>query len=179
MSPKLRDWLLVVSALVVALASIAGVTILVRSHELAQRAFDQTKESGTRIKRIEANAIEIADDLREKPVQKGLDRFHYNCYTNAHEATCQLTNTGSENAVACAKGVVTRKNSSLTAESLNVCTGTVKPLESHRLQAIFAVNAVTKLCPSDSGYGGVDWEKCTFEMIDMTTAANKTVKAEP
>lgn len=176
MTPRIRDVLLLVASFCLVTVSVAGLIYLIKVRDLSQRAVDEARQANIVANRVASKVSDIAEDVHPKAVSDGLKQFHYECYTSMSEATCQLTNFGAAPARACIRGIVTRKNSSNTAESIVVCTGEVRHKESKTLQAMFTVGAIKTLCPGD--YGGVNWDNCSFQVIDMTGAGNKLAAGE-
>ena len=175
MHPKIRDYSLVISLVVCVAVSSFGA---IRAHDAAASARSLASEAvvaNARAKTVGSTLVEIEGDVHPKPeptVVEGLKHFTYSCATSAMQAECTLTNTKQTLLRVCLKGVIKRANSSATTESVVVCTGEVRPKETKTVSAPFPVGAVRSLCPGD--YGGVKWDDCSFEMLDVTELLTKS-----
>jgi hypothetical protein len=174
MDPKVRD----IASLVLMFLGVGVISFTAaRVHEEARHARDiatETQLANAQMKQAIATLKDVETDVRPKAeptVVEGLKNFTYTCAASGAAAECTLTNPTKTLLRVCLRGVVHRKNSSATTESVVVCTGEVHPKETKAVSAPFEVGAVRNLCPGE--YNSVKWDDCGFEMLDVTDIINK------
>lgn len=130
------------------------------THALAQEARDAAEQAKRRAAELDGLA---------KP-----GKLIYQASSSALAATITLTNKEQFARYMCVKGIVTSKKTAATAESVEVCSGDLKPFTTVTLQAPYKPGAVHDLCsktvfkPYLGAMEEFDWDLCTFEIVDTT-----------
>lgn len=98
----------------------------------------------------------------------------YRASSSAQAANITLTNKEQFARYMCVKGVIASKKTGVKTESVEVCSGDLKPFTTVTLQAPYNPGAVHDLCSKTvfKPYIGeteeFDWDLCTFDIEDTT-----------
>jgi hypothetical protein len=165
-----------VLGLVVRVALLLAVAVFV-AHTIwsARRELDRDAREMSRDEREIARDMHAAE--REQLAVAKPGPITYRASTSAVAAQITLTNLlDNVTRYACVRGVVERKGSSKTTETVEVCSGDLKPHSTVTLIAPYTVGAVEEMCSTTKQtYFGdrkeLDWDLCNFDISKVETVA--------